>query len=535
LTTTETAADYAAQASTARDNSAQSNASAATAAPDNIAPDNLVPRPIPATSFQFGVNDLSLGLAVSGPLADRWVWEARYLKLLLGADFGAAFVATLAAFVLRFQGAQYADWYVILSVVIPPIWVGVLALTHAYERRMLFVGVDEYQRVLRAAGRLTVGAALVSYVAHAGIARGYLLIVLALTVVMSVLGRAVLRRLLYQARRRGRCLHRVMVLGHAPAVAAMTSQLHRRYHHGLHVVGACLPAGQVAGAVGTLDVPVYGPLSAAASSAAAARADTVMVLSCPELDGPMLRRLAWELERDDIDLMVSSALVDTAGDRITVRPVDGLPMMHIEHARLSGGRRLIKSLFDLSLAAVLTVLLAPLFLVVAVVIKVDAGGPVFFRQVRVGRGGELFRIIKFRTMHVDAERRVEAMRADNEQTGVLFKIRKDPRVTRAGRVLRRCSIDELPQLFNVLLGHMSLVGPRPPLPGEVERYPEDMRRRLVVKPGMTGLWQVSGRSDLSWEESIRLDLRYVENWSLTVDLVILLRTAAAVMRGAGAY
>jgi exopolysaccharide biosynthesis polyprenyl glycosylphosphotransferase len=490
---------------------------------------------IPTTAYQFGINDLHLDLAAGRSLADRWVWEARYLKLLLGADFGAAFVATLTAYALRFQGAQYADWYLTLSVIIPPTWVAVLAMTHAYERRMLFVGRDEYQRVLRAAGRLTVGAALVSYGAHAGIARGYLLILLALTVALSLLGRVVLRKLLHRARRQGRCMHRVMVLGHAAAVAQMTSQLHRSCQHGLQVVGACLPAGQVVSAVGTLEVPVYGALGAAANSAAAAGADTVMVLSCPELDGAMLRRLAWELERDDIDLIVSSSLVDTAGDRITVRPVDGLPMMHIEHARLSGGRRWIKSLFDISLAALLLILLAPLFLVTALAVKLDTGGPVFFRQIRVGRGGEMFRIVKFRTMHADAERRVEAMRAENEHAGVLFKIRRDPRVTRSGRLLRRCSIDELPQLLNVLLGHMSLVGPRPPLAAEVERYPEDMRRRLVVKPGMTGLWQVSGRSDLSWEESIRLDLQYVENWSLTVDLMILLRTAMVVMRGAGAY
>ena len=494
-----------------------------------------MPGSIPTTAYRFGINDYPLDPAGRGPHADRWVWEAHYLRLLLGADFGAAFLATLVAFVLRFQGAQYADWYLTLSAVIPAIWVVVLALTHAYERRMLFVGTDEYQRVLRAAGRLTVGAALVSYVAHADIARGYLLIVLALTVALSLLGRALLRKLLYRARRHGRCMHRVMVLGHAPAVAQMTTQLHRRYHHGLQVVGACLPAGQVAGAAGILEVPVFGPLGAAANSAAAAGADTVMVLSCPELDGAMVRRLAWELERDDIDLIVSSSLVDTAGDRITVRPVDGLPMMHIEHPSLSGGRRLIKSWFDLSLAAVLTVLLTPLILTVALVIKLDTGGPVFFRQVRVGRGGEMFRIIKFRTMHAGDEPGIEAMRAENEHAGVLFKIRRDPRVTRSGRLLRRYSIDELPQLINVLLGHMSLVGPRPPLPGEVERYPDDMRRRLVVKPGLTGLWQVSGRSDLSWEESIRLDLRYVENWSLTADLAILLRTAMAVIRGAGAY
>jgi exopolysaccharide biosynthesis polyprenyl glycosylphosphotransferase len=260
-----------------------------------------------------------------------------------------------------------------------------------------------------------------------------------------------------------------------------------------------------------------------------------MVLSCPELDGPMLRRLAWELERDDIDLIVSASLVDTAGERITMRPVDGLPMMHVEHPHLTGGRRLVKAVFDVSLAALLLVVLAPVFLAIALLVKLDTGGSVFFRQTRVGRGGEGFKMVKFRTMHVDAEHRLDAIRAHNESSGVLFKIREDPRVTRTGRWLRRYSLDELPQLINVLLGDMSLVGPRPPLPTEVEQYPQDMRRRLVVKPGMTGLWQVSGRSDLGWDESIRLDLQYVENWSLTIDMVILMRTAMVVMRGSGAY
>jgi exopolysaccharide biosynthesis polyprenyl glycosylphosphotransferase len=210
-------------------------------------------------------------------------------------------------------------------------------------------------------------------------------------------------------------------------------------------------------------------------------------------------------------------------------------MMHVEHPRLIGGRRLVKAAFDVSLAALLLVLLSPVFAAIALIIKFNSRGPVFFRQVRVGRGGEMFRMYKFRTMHTGAEQRLRHMNAQNEFGGVLFKIREDPRVTRPGRLLRRHSLDELPQLINVLLGEMSLVGPRPPLPSEVEQYPQDMRRRLVVKPGMTGLWQVSGRSDLSWEDSIRLDLRYVENWSLTVDLVILMRTAMVVMRGSGAY
>ncbi|HET6529088.1 MAG TPA: sugar transferase [Actinoplanes sp.] len=490
---------------------------------------------IPTVTSYFGVTDRDLGDVGGRRLADRWAWEARYVKQLLVIDSGATLVATLAAFVLRFQGAPYARWYLLLSVLLPPTWLGVLAVTHAYERRLLFVGTDEYQRVIRAGIRLTVGMALASYVLSADLARGYLLIALMLTTALSLLGRFLLRRRLHRARARGRCMHRVLVLGHARTVAETTRQLHRGYHHGLQVIGACLPAGQLADAARTVDVPVFGALGAAANSAAAAGADTVMVLSCPELDGPMLRRLAWELERDDIDLIVSSSLVDTAGDRITVRPVDGLPMMHVEHPRLAGGRRLIKSVFDVSVAAVLLVLLAPLFLGIALWIKVGSRGRVFFRQVRVGRGGEIFSMYKFRTMHVDAEHRLHTMREQNESSGVLFKIRADPRVTRAGRRLRRHSLDELPQLINVLLGEMSLVGPRPPLPAEVDQYPDDMRRRLVVKPGMTGLWQVSGRSDLSWEDAIRLDLRYVENWSLSVDLVILMRTALVVMRGAGAY
>jgi exopolysaccharide biosynthesis polyprenyl glycosylphosphotransferase len=491
--------------------------------------------PTRTTTSYFAAVDHRFEPDPAGAPADRWTWEARYVRLLLGIDFAATLLATLAAFVLRFQGAHYARWYLTFSALAPPIWLGVLALTHAYERRVLFVGAEEYHRVIRSGVRLTVSLALLSYVANADIARGYLVIALTLTTALSLLGRLALRKFLHRARRRGACMHRVLALGHASAVAQMTRQLHRRYHHGLQVVGACLPVGQLPDAARRLDVPVFGALDTAACSAAAAGADTVMVLSCPELDGAVLRRLAWELERDDIDLIVSSSLVDTAGARITVRPVDGLPMMHIEHPHLSGGRRLVKAVFDLSVAALLLVLLAPLFLVIALLIRLDTGGPVFFRQGRVGRGGEQFRMYKFRTMHLDAEARVEAMRQRNEFPAVLFKIRDDPRVTRTGRLLRKYSLDELPQLVNVLAGDMSLVGPRPPLPSEVEQYPQDMRRRLLVRPGLTGLWQVSGRSDLSWEDSIRLDLAYVENWSLTVDLVILMRTVLAVVRGSGAY
>jgi exopolysaccharide biosynthesis polyprenyl glycosylphosphotransferase len=330
-------------------------------------------------------------------------------------------------------------------------------------------------------------------------------------------------------------MRRVLALGHARAVADVTRQLHRKYYHGLQVVGACLPPSEMPNGAALIDVPVVGTLDAAANAATAAGADTVVVLSCPELDGKLLRRLGWDLERDDIDLIVSSSLLDITGDRITIRPIDGLPMMHIEHPCLGGGRRVVKTIFDVSMAALLLLVLAPVFLLIGLLIKVDSRGPVFFRQWRVGRHGEEFEMLKFRTMFVDAEQRLGQVRGNSEHSGVLFKMRRDPRTTRVGRLLRRFSLDELPQLINVLMGEMSLVGPRPPLSAEVAQYPEDMRRRLVVKPGMTGLWQVSGRSDLPWDETMRLDLRYVENWSLTLDVVILMRTAVAVLRGAGAY
>jgi exopolysaccharide biosynthesis polyprenyl glycosylphosphotransferase len=299
----------------------------------------------------------------------------------------------------------------------------------------------------------------------------------------------------------------------------------------MKVVGACLPPRHD----GDVGLPVYGTFDDVPTAVDAARADTVVVLSCPELDGSTLRRLAWRLERDEIDLILASALFDVAGPRTTIRPVDGLPMLHVEHPRLEGGARLVKEIVDRVGAAVLLVLLAPVLLAVAACIRIDSPGPVLFRQVRTGRDGREFLMYKFRSMYLDAEARLAEVRHLNEHDGVLFKIRNDPRITPVGRRLRRLSLDELPQLFNVLRGQMSLVGPRPPLPQEVAEYADDVRRRLAVKPGMTGLWQVSGRSDLPWEEAIRLDLRYVENWSLSLDLVILMRTVAAVLRPSGAY
>ncbi len=233
--------------------------------------------------------------------------------------------------------------------------------------------------------------------------------------------------------------------------------------------------------------------------------------------------------------MLAPSLTDVAGPRIHTPPVAGLPLIHVESPEFRGARKWVKGLFDRTAAGLGLLLLSPVLAMLAVAIKIDSRGPVIFRQKRVGLGGTEFDVLKFRSMVVDAEAMVAELAAHNESDGLLFKMRSDPRVTRVGNVLRRWSLDELPQLINVVLGEMSLVGPRPPLPTEVAWYDQDVARRLLVKPGMTGLWQVSGRSDLSWEESIRLDLYYVENWSLAADLTILWKTVGAVVGSRGAY
>jgi exopolysaccharide biosynthesis polyprenyl glycosylphosphotransferase len=265
------------------------------------------------------------------------------------------------------------------------------------------------------------------------------------------------------------------------------------------------------------------------------QADTVAVLACPEMSGEGLRELAWELEKTDTDLCVAPALLDVAGPRTTIRPVAGLPLLHVDHPEFTGARRVIKAAFDRTVAFGALILTAPLFAFVVLAIRTADGGPALFRQTRVGKDGLAFTVYKFRTMVLDAEKRKAQLAEHNEHDGVLFKIRSDPRITRVGGWLRRWSVDELPQFINVLLGDMSLVGPRPALPDEADRYAEHVRRRLMVKPGMTGLWQVNGRSDLPWEESVRLDLRYVENWSFVLDLQILWKTCSAVLSGSGAY
>ncbi|MFC7582726.1 exopolysaccharide biosynthesis polyprenyl glycosylphosphotransferase [Nonomuraea antimicrobica] len=282
-------------------------------------------------------------------------------------------------------------------------------------------------------------------------------------------------------------------------------------------------------------IPVVGSTERILETASLVGADIVMVVSAAGISPDALRELGWELVGTGVDLVVAPSLTDVAGPRIHTRPVAGLPLLHVEEPELAGPRRGVKDLVERLLALAALIVLLPAFAVVACWIRLDSQGPAIFRQARVGRNGRIFTLYKFRSMVVNAERERPRLDGRNEKDSVLFKIRRDPRVTRAGRWLRRWSVDELPQLLNVVKGEMALVGPRPPLPSEVAQYPRHVARRLLVRPGLTGLWQVSGRAELSWEDSVRLDLYYVENWSMTGDLVILWKTVGAVLRGHGAY
>src|SRR5690606_14098833 len=257
--------------------------------------------------------------------------------------------------------------------------------------------------------------------------------------------------------------------------------------------------------------------------------------SRPDGDPDFVKRLSWQLEGTAAELVLSSRLADVAGPRISLRQVDGLPLIRVRIPTYEGGVHLLKRALDVVVSVLALVPIALVTPAIALCIVADSPGPVFFFQERVGRDGRTFRMVKFRTMRTDAEQQLAALREQNEGAGLLFKLKDDPRVTRVGRVLRKLSLDELPQFWNVLVGDMSVVGPRPPLPSEVTAYDGTVFRRLYIKPGITGLWQVSGRSDLSWDESVRLDLRYVENWSVIDDLRIMWRTARVMFRPTGAY
>jgi exopolysaccharide biosynthesis polyprenyl glycosylphosphotransferase len=459
-------------------------------------------------------------------------WTRSYLRHAVVIDTVCGAIGVSLALTIRF-GSDFTPEYAIISLVFPLLWLLAVSLAGGYDGRYIGMGSDEFRKILNAGVSLTAALAIMSYLVNTELSRTYLVISVPAVTLADLVARYCLRKRLHRLRGLGRCMSTVVAVGHADAVGSLIRELRRDRYHGMAVTAVCVAdpgdRREIEG------VPVFGSLDDVDTAVRRTAADTVAVLACPELDAVRLRALAWDLEKTGADLCVAPALLDVAGPRTTVRPVAGLTLLHVDHPQLSGPRLVVKELFDRLMAGLALFMLAPVFAGLGLLIRLQDHGPAFFTQIRVGKEGQVFRIYKFRTMVVDAEKRKAELMPANDLDGVLFKMRRDPRVTAVGERLRRWSMDELPQLINVFRGEMSLVGPRPALPSEAAEYAEHVRRRLVVKPGLTGLWQVNGRSDLSWEESVRLDLRYVENWSFVLDLQILWKTISVILRGSGAY
>jgi exopolysaccharide biosynthesis polyprenyl glycosylphosphotransferase len=451
-------------------------------------------------------------------------WERLYVGLAVGSDATAAGVAGVLAFLVAYgRDPSGLTAYYLESLVLPVALVLAVAAGGGYERRFMGIGSEEFRRVAMGALALGASAGFLSWATDADIARSYVVVALPVCIVLTAMGRYVLRKWVHGQRRHGRFTSRTVIVGAPSAITDLAEHLQRGAYHGYQVV-ATMPM-----------TDAEPDLDALARLVQQCEADSVAIVPSHGTAGSTLRNLAWALEPTGANLVVAPTLMDTAGPRLAVRPIDGLPLLHVEHPRFSGVRRLIKSVYDPVAAVAILILIAPVLLAIAVAIKLDSPGPIFFRQERVGKLGRPFKIVKFRTMVLDADRRKQEIAHLNEGSGPLFKARNDPRVTRVGAFLRRTSLDELPQLFNVVSGEMSLVGPRPHLLEEVALFGRDFSRRLFVKPGMTGLWQVSGRSDLTFEESVRLDLRYVENWTLALDLFIIWKTVSVMLNRSGAY
>ena len=419
-------------------------------------------------------------------------------------------------------------------------WVMALRVVQSTDKRIVGSGAEEYSRIVTACFSVFGLLAIVDLLFKMDVARGMLAIAFPLGTVGLLVSRWCWRWNLARNRRHRRNLNQLLIFGTPTSAAPLVSHLDRNPTLGLEVVGLCLPPGHGGRyrnvvTMGHRDVPIFGDCADAREGVALSGATAVAVTCAETLGHSVMRELSWDLEGLNVDMLVAPGVADVAGPRMMVRPVAGLPLLHIDKPRYEGANKFLKAAFDRLGAAAIVALLFPVLVCCAVAVKLSSRGPVFYRAERIGLNNEPFQMWKFRTMVDGADKQKEALAAQNQGAGVLFKIRDDPRVTPVGKVLRRFSLDELPQLFNVLGGSMSLVGPRPPLRDEVEKYSGLVTRRMLVRPGITGLWQVSGRSDLSWDESVRLDLSYVENWSIMQDAMILWRTLRAVLRSDGAY
>lgn len=473
-------------------------------------------------------------------------WQRKYARRLYLTDF---LTIVLAVFGSQFvwQSSRAADLqiqltqlrtfsfgYSIVSIALCLLWMLSLRLFDTRDNQVIGSGAEEYRRLVDATIRVFGFVAITMYLLKSELGRGYFLTALPVGLILLILGRWAWRQWLVRRRRQGAYLHRTLLVGQHLKSVHVAQAILRHSAAGMLPVGALTESESASGEVAP-GVPVLGGFADVLDAVERVNADTVAFTGTDDINPQDLRELGWSLEQKGVSLVVAPALTDVAGPRIHARPVAGLPLIHVDYPIFEGARYSAKRIFDIATSVFGLLVLSPVLVGIAVAVRRDDSGPALFRQVRMGLNGNEFKMLKFRSMVVGAEDLLPGLLDSTDGNGVLFKIKQDPRITRVGGFLRRYSLDELPQLVNVLRGDMSLVGPRPPLVHEVEQYDEWTHRRFLVKPGITGQWQVSGRSDLSWDDSVRLDLYYVENWSLVGDLIILYRTVKTVIQARGAY
>ena len=456
-------------------------------------------------------------------------WKPKLRKNLAFFDlvtltFSLAIVLTIR-FPNTWQGnlSEYELRNIVLGLLVLISWLFFLWFNGSRDTNILGFGADEYKRLTNATLLSFTFIAFVSYIFKLEISRAFVLSVFPFGLLLLFVVRRVLRRRLLRARNKGRYLSRVLLL-HSGTSDPVEARLALAQHAGFNIVHKIVTSEN-----NKFDIKEI------VAQALANNCDQIMVGQSAVISASELRKLGWALEETNIDLIVAPAVTEIAGPRLKVSNVEGLPLLHLEQPDFSGTSRITKRLLDLILSIFGLIVISPFLIIIALIIKFYDRGSILYSQKRIGQNNKEFRVYKFRTMFEGSHEQRAKVMAETNKDPRLAKDPQDPRVTKPGLFLRRWSIDEIPQLINVLKGEMSLVGPRPPLAEEVNQYEKSETRRLLVKPGLTGLWQVSGRSELDWEDAVRLDLYYVENWSLTLDLLIIIRTAAAVWRGEGAY
>jgi exopolysaccharide biosynthesis polyprenyl glycosylphosphotransferase len=493
------------------------------------------------TTFSAYLDHLAASSASRRKARQRRLVSQRAQRFLLAAGDAAVLAAAMVFAVLArglvpLDGPSGDDGFTRAVLFALPamglVWLGLLTWFGAYKLRYQRAGDTEYRRVVLASFTMAGMVGIGSYLLKADFPRGLFALLFTTGTIGLVLVRFGRRKVMNALHRRGVLLTPIIVAGESGHVDEIAKVLRRESWLGYKVVGA-VTRDRVDQT--TSGLPVLGSVADSVSVIEEHDIATVIFAEGSFSTPADFRRMAWELEEKEIHMIVVPALTEVSAQRLNVRPVAGMPLVDVDRPQAIEAARWVKRSFDIACSAVLLLLASPVMAAVALAIKLEDGGPVLFRQARVGLRSEVFDCLKFRSMVTDAEARLAALAAQNEGSGPLFKMTHDPRITKVGRFIRRFSLDELPQLWNALRGDMSLVGPRPALPAEVAQYDSDTRRRLDVRPGLTGLWQVSGRSNLSWDDTVRLDLYYVDNWSMVQDLTILAKTAKAVVGSSGAY